>query len=145
MEAAFTDAARLYPQSVSVHIGYDEQRSHRMIAGSDVILVPSRFEPCGLTQLYGLLYGTLPLVRRVGGLADSVVDCSLENMADKTATGFVFDNFDIESFNTAARRVFALYDRPADWKMVQQTAMQQHFSWDVAAKAFVSLYMQLEA
>ncbi|MGV3741066.1 MAG: glycogen synthase GlgA [Burkholderiaceae bacterium] len=143
MEAAFRQAAHDHPRSVSVHIGYDESRSHRLIAGADVILVPSRFEPCGLTQLYGLAYGTLPLVRRVGGLADSVTDCSLENMAEGTATGFVFDHFDSQSFNTALRRAFALYDRKDDWMRVQQSGMRQEFSWDVAAKAFVSLYRQL--
>lgn len=143
MEAAFRQAAQAHPRSVSVHIGYDEHRSHRLIAGADVILVPSRFEPCGLTQLYGLAYGTLPLVRRVGGLADSVVDSSLENMADGTATGFVFDQFDSQSFNTAVRRAFALYDRKDDWMAVQQSAMRQEFNWDIAAKEFMSLYRQI--
>ncbi len=143
MEAAFKQAATEHPRSVSVHIGYDERRSHRLIAGADVILVPSRFEPCGLTQLYGLAYGTLPLVRRVGGLADSVVDCSLENMAEGTANGFVFDQFESQSFNTALRRAFALYDRKDDWMQVQQSGMRQEFSWNVAAKAFVSLYRQI--
>lgn len=145
METAFKQAAQEHPRSVSVHIGYDERRSHRLIAGADVILVPSRFEPCGLTQLYGLAYGTLPLVRRVGGLADSVVDCSLENMADGTATGFVFDDFDSQSFNAAVRRAFALYDRKDDWMQVQQSGMRQEFNWDVAAKAFMSLYRQIAA
>jgi starch synthase len=114
-----------------------------VIAGSDVILVPSRFEPCGLTQLYGLLYGTLPLVRRVGGLADSVVDASAENLAAGQATGIVFQGFDRKSFNDALRRAFALYTRPEQWKQVQQQGMRQQFSWDVAARSFVSLYRQL--
>ncbi|MDQ9170730.1 glycogen synthase GlgA [Oxalobacteraceae bacterium R-40] len=145
MEETFKKAAQAHPHSVSVHIGYDERRSHRLIAGGDVILVPSRFEPCGLTQLYGLAYGTLPLVRRVGGLADSVVDCTLENIAEGTATGFVFDHFDSQSFNTAVRRAFALYDRKDDWLRVQQAGMRQEFNWDVAAKAFMSLYRQVAA
>ena len=143
IESAFKEAARAHPESIAVHLGYDEARSHRIIAGGDVILVPSRFEPCGLTQLYGLLYGTLPLVRRVGGLADTVVDCSLENMADNSATGFVFDQFDSQSFNNAVRRAFALYNRKDEWRCVQQQGMRQHFSWDVAAKAFMSLYQQI--
>lgn len=145
MEAAFKEAARAHPKSVSVHIGYDEHRSHRLIAGADVILVPSRFEPCGLTQLYGLAYGTLPLVRKVGGLADTVVDSSLENLAEGTATGFVFDDFDNQSFNTAIRRAFALFDRKDDWMAVQRSGMRQEFNWDVAAKAFMSLYRQIAA
>jgi starch synthase len=81
MEAAFRIAAQAHPGARGVHIGYDEGRAHRLVAGADVILVPSRFEPCGLTQLYGLRYGTLPLVRRVGGLADTVVELQQAGMA----------------------------------------------------------------
>ena len=88
LQQAFLAAAADYPEQVGVQIGYHESFSHRIIGGADVILVPSRFEPCGLTQLYGLKYGTLPLVRRTGGLADTVVDCALENLADGTASGF---------------------------------------------------------
>ena len=143
LEAAFRAAAAAHPESVAVTIGYDEQLSHRVIAGSDVILVPSRFEPCGLTQLYGLKYGTVPLVRKVGGLADTVVDCSLENMADALATGIVFDTFDAAGISAALRRAFALYQRQADWKQVQQRGMQQHFGWDAAAAQFMALYEQI--
>lgn len=140
MEAAFLEAARNSPLEQFVHIGYDEALSHRIIAGCDVILVPSRYEPCGLTQLYGLRYGTLPLVRRVGGLADTVVDCTLENLADDIATGFVFDDFSSAAFNTALRRVFALHARQEDWLQVQQCAMRQEFSWDVAAQHYLRVY-----
>jgi starch synthase len=83
-----------------------------MIGGADVILVPSRFEPCGLTQLYGLRYGTLPLVRRTGGLADTVADCSLENLADGLATGFVFTDSETESLLHAIHRASVLWSRP---------------------------------
>lgn len=143
LEAALRAAAAAHPESVAVKIGYDEQLSHRLIAASDVILVPSRFEPCGLTQLYGLKYGTLPLVRRVGGLADTVLDCSLENMADGLATGFVFDTFDATGINAALRRAFALFNRKSDWKLVQKTAMQQQFGWDAAAAQYLALYRQI--
>jgi starch synthase len=143
LEAAFQTAASTNPQSVAVRIGYDEQLSHRLIAGADVILVPSRFEPCGLTQLYGLKYGTLPLVRKVGGLADTVVDSSLENIGDSLATGFVFETLDDIGINSALRRVFALYRRQADWNTVQQCAMQQLFDWDAAAVQFLTLYQQI--
>lgn len=124
-------------------IGYDEDLSHRIVAGSDVIAVPSRFEPCGLTQLYGLKYGTLPLVRRVGGLADTVVDSSLENLADDIATGFVFDRFDADGLRAALRRAFALYARKTDWKQVGKQAMRQPFGWDRAAEQFMSIYRQI--
>ena len=144
MESAFRAAAAAQPHAVAVKIGYDEQLAHRIIAASDVILVPSRFEPCGLTQLYGLKYGTLPLVRKVGGLADTVVDCSLENMADELATGVVFDAFDGAGISAALRRAFALYQRKADWKQVQKRAMQQHFGWDAAAAQCMALYEQVK-
>ncbi|WP_334189463.1 glycogen synthase GlgA [Noviherbaspirillum sp.] len=143
LEAAFREAAAAHPSSVSVHIGYDEKKSHRIIAGSDVILVPSRFEPCGLTQLYGLRYGTLPLVRRVGGLADSVVDCTAENMAQGKATGFVFDRFENEAFVAAVHRACALYARRDEWLRIQQCAMAQQFSWDLAAGQMQELYRQV--
>jgi starch synthase len=144
LETAFQASAAAHPQSVAVRIGYDEQLSHRLIGGSDVILVPSRFEPCGLTQLYGLKYGTLPLVRKVGGLADTVVDSSLENIHDGLATGFVFESFDEAGISAALRRAFALHERQADWMAVQQRAMQQHFDWDAAAAQYIAMYQQIE-
>lgn len=140
LEAAFTAAAAAQPQSVAVRLGYDEQLAHRIIAGGDVILVPSRFEPCGLTQLYGLKYGTLPLVRNVGGLADTVVDASLENLVDEVATGIVFEAFDEAGIAAALRRAFALYRRQADWREVQARGMRQQHGWDTAAGQYLALY-----
>ena len=140
MEIAFTALASEYPEQIAVKLGYDEKFAHQLIAGSDVIMVPSRFEPCGLTQLYGLAYGTLPLVRNVGGLADTVVDSSLENLADGIASGFVFDEFNQTAFNAAVRRAFALYGRKTEWKKVQKYAMQQNFSWNSAAEQYMELY-----
>lgn len=143
LEAAFQAAAAAHPASVAVRIGYDEQLSHRLIAGADAILVPSRFEPCGLTQLYGLKYGTLPLVRKVGGLADTVVDSALENIGDGVATGFVFETFDDAGIGAAVRRAFALYERRADWRQVQARGMRQRFDWDAAAAQYLTLYQQI--
>ena len=143
LEAAFRAAAAAHPASVAVRIGYDEQLAHRLIAGADVILVPSRFEPCGLTQLYGLKYGTLPLVRDVGGLADTVVDSSLENLGDELATGFVFASFDDAGIASALRRAFALYRRGADWHEVRARGMRQRFDWDAAAADYLALYEQI--
>jgi starch synthase len=142
-EAQLTAAAAAHPHAVAVHLGYDEQLAHRLIAASDVIMVPSRFEPCGLTQLYGLKYGTLPLVRRVGGLADTVVDASLENLDEQRATGFVFDRFDAAGIDAAVRRAFALYKRTREWEDVQAHAMQQQFGWDAAAAQYLALYEQI--
>ncbi|WP_205791876.1 glycogen synthase GlgA [Burkholderia sp. Ac-20353] len=143
LERAFKAAAAAQPDAVAVVIGYDEAMSHRVIAGSDVIMVPSRFEPCGLTQMFGLRYGTLPLVRRVGGLSDTVVDCSLENLADGSATGFVFDAFDGVALDAALRRAFALYERDEDWARVQQGAMRARFGWNDSAMKLMSVYRQL--
>jgi starch synthase len=146
LESAFLAMAQAHPASVAVRIGYDETQSHQIFAGTDVTLVPSRFEPCGLTQMYGLKYGSLPLVRNVGGLADTVVDSALENLADGTATGFVFDGYDDASYNRALRRAFALFARAADWQRVQRRAMQQAFDWDSAAVQYMALYQRaLEA
>ncbi len=141
--AQLRNAAAAYPQAIGVHIGYDEALAHRIVAGADVIMVPSRFEPCGLTQLYGLKYGTLPLVRKVGGLADTVVDASLENLDEGRATGFVFDRFSSDDYLAALRRAFALYRRDADWLTVQQRAMAQDFGWDAAAVQYAKLYRRL--
>jgi starch synthase len=143
LEAAFRAAAQTHPRAVAAMIGFDEAQSHRVFAGTDVTLVPSRFEPCGLTQLYALAYGSLPLVHRVGGLADTVVDAALENLADGSATGFVFDGFDAAAFGAALRRAFALHARRAEWRRVQRAAMQQVFDWRNAAQHYVGLYRSL--
>ena len=145
LEEALRQRAAAAPQAVSVTIGYNEALAHRLFAASDVTLVPSRYEPCGLTQMYGLQYGSLPLVRRVGGLADTVVDCSLENMADGSATGFVFERFEADDFARALRRAFALYRRPDDWRRVRTTAMQRRFDWAAAAAHYIAVYRQTSA
>ena len=143
METAFRDAAAAQPGAIAVRLGYDERFAHRLIAGSDAILVPSRFEPCGLTQLYGLQYGTLPIVRRVGGLADTVVDTQLDTI-DTVATGIVFDLFSAEALLAATARAMALHRRPADWVTVRQRAMQQQFGWADAAQQYEALYLQVQ-
>ena len=140
LEAAFARAANAHSRQVALRQGYDEALSHRIFAGSDVTLVPSRFEPCGLTQLYALKYGSLPLVRRTGGLADTVVDCTLEDLADERATGFVFERFDAADLTRALRRAFALWARSRDWRTVRSRAMAQHFGWDAAAAGYLALY-----
>ncbi|WP_210542483.1 glycogen synthase GlgA [Rhodoferax sp. PAMC 29310] len=143
LEQAFIQAKALYPGQVGVQIGYDEATAHAVMAGADVILVPSAFEPCGLTQLYGLRYGTLPLVRGVGGLADTVADCSLENLDDGSATGFVFDELSAQGLSSALRRAFVLFARPAEWAQVQQQGMTLRFDWQSAAQKYLALYQAL--
>lgn len=143
LQQGFLAAAAEYPGQVGVQIGYHEAFSHRIIGGADVIMVPSRFEPCGLTQLYGLKYGTLPLVRRTGGLADTVNDSSLENLADGIASGFSFEDSNAWSLLRAIRRAFVLWSRPSLWRYVQRQAMGMDFSWQVAAVAYRDLYQRL--
>jgi starch synthase len=143
LETGMKNAAAAHPGAVAVELGFDETLSHSIIAGSDIVMVPSRFEPCGLTQLYALAYGSLPLVHRVGGLADTVVDSSLENLADDLATGFVFDAFDRSSIVAAIRRAFALKGRRADWKAVVRRAMTQNFGWEAAALEYAEVYRGL--
>ena len=143
LESALRAQAVKHPQSVAVRLGYDEALAHRIFGATDVTLVPSRFEPCGLTQMYGLKYGSLPLVRRVGGLADTVVDSTLEDLAEKRANGFVFDDFTAEAFTRALRRAFALYARPEQWIEVAQRAMQQDFGWKASAEKYLALFRQV--
>jgi len=143
--SALLQAAKTHPGAVAVKVGYDEELAHSVVAGVDVMMVPSRFEPCGLTQLYGLKYGSLPLVRKVGGLADTVVDSSLENLDDGTATGFVFERFAVDDYVLALRRAFALFKRKGEWHEVQRRAMAQAFDWDAAAAQYVAQYERVAA
>jgi starch synthase len=145
LEQAFVAKSHEFPGRISVHLGYDESFAHTIFAGSDITLVPSRFEPCGLTQMYGLKYGSLPLVRRVGGLADTVTDTDLETMDDRTACGFVFDRLEPSDYRKAIRRAVALYKRKPDWNRVRQTGMRIAFDWRSAAQQYNSLYESLIA
>ena len=140
LEAAFVAAAKAHPKQVAVRIGYDEVFAHRLIAGADVMLVPSRFEPCGLTQLYGLRYGTVPLVRRVGGLADTVVDATEESLSDDRATGLMFEAATPAALDSALQRAFGLFTHPEMWRRLMLRGMAQDFSWDGAAKQYTALY-----
>jgi starch synthase len=144
LEEAFRVAAIQFPRQVAVKIAYDEALAHRIIAGADALLVPSRFEPCGLTQLYALRYGTLPVVRHVGGLVDTVADASDAALAADKATGFMFDVATGTALEHALDRTMTLYEKqPAKWNQMMLRAMQQEFSWDVAAKSYLDLYRGL--
>jgi starch synthase len=140
LEAAFRIAQQAHPGRVHVHIGYDEARAHRLVAGADVIAVPSRFEPCGLTQMYGLRYGTLPVVRRVGGLADTVVDASDAAVAAGEATGFTFDAATPAAFQRAVQRALVARRNPALWQQLMLRGMSQPLSWEGPARDYLSLY-----
>jgi starch synthase len=143
LEVGFTAAAAANRGQVAVEIGYDDALSHLIIGGSDVILVPSRFEPCGLTQLYAMRYGTLPLVRRVGGLADTVVDATAVSLAEDSATGFAFDGDSSEALLSTIGRAAALFREPGIWLRMMRRAMSQNYSWDAAARQYVALYREV--
>ena len=143
LEHGIRQLAESYPEHIAVKIGYDEALSHLMVAGGDVILVPSRFEPCGLSQLYGLQYGTLPLVRATGGLADTVVNTTADTIKDRTATGFSFTEANSEALTKAIMRAFTLWQKPRLWSSVRSNAMHQDFSWKTAAQHYLALYQSL--
>jgi starch synthase len=143
LETAFAAAAQHYPGRLGLFLGYDEALAHLIVAGSDSIMVPSRFEPCGLTQLYALRYGALPLVRRTGGLADTVVDANAITLAEGTATGFAFDDATPEALLATVQRTVALYADRAEWGAVRRRAMTRDFSWDAAAQQYATLYRVL--
>lgn len=145
LERAFAQAAATHRGQVAVRIGYDEALAHRLIAGADAIVVPSRFEPCGLTQLYGLRYGTLPVVRRVGGLADTVVDAGDDAVGNDRATGFVFAAASVAALDAALARAVAAFARPALWTPMMKRAMAEPHGWDAAAREYLALYRALVA
>lgn len=132
--------AKQHPDRLFVEIGYDEPLAHLIEAGADMFLMPSRFEPCGLNQMYSLRYGTPPVVFRTGGLADTVVDANAATLEDARATGFVFDTPDVAAFLDALRRALALYRQPKQWRRLQQTGMRQSFDWSESAGHYLALY-----
>jgi starch synthase len=140
LEAAFRMAASAHPGRVGVLVGYDEIGAHRLIAGADMILVPSRFEPCGLTQMYGLRYGTVPVVRRVGGLADTVADVGSVESPATDGTGFVFDAAQAHALHDAVSRAFGSFRQPKAWAVLMQRGMAQSLSWDGPARNYMALY-----
>ena len=138
--AQLADAQRKYPEKFALRLAFDEGLAHRIEAGVDVCLMPSRYEPCGLNQLYSLRYGTIPIVRRTGGLADTVVDATPSHLANGTATGFVFRDADGAALLTAIRLALAEYRRPPAWAGMMRTAMRSDFSWNRSAQRYSELY-----
>ena len=142
-ERALVSAAGEFGDRMSVHIGYDEAFAHRIQAGADIMLMPSRFEPCGLTQLYSLRYGTIPVVRRTGGLADTIVDVDDRTLADNSATGFQFARSRPDDFLAALHRAIMLFrESPPLWSRLMDNAMNQDFSWDRSAAQYLEVYEQ---
>ncbi|MBW9264082.1 MAG: glycogen synthase GlgA [Candidatus Thiodiazotropha sp. (ex. Lucinisca nassula)] len=141
LEHALEKISNRYHSRVGVFIGYDEGLSHRIEAGCDSFIMPSRFEPCGLNQMYSLRYGTVPIVRRTGGLADTVVDVNPTTLVNGSATGFVFDDADGSSLWGAVEHAINFYRRSAtDWEILARTGMLQDFSWEASAQHYLELY-----
>lgn len=138
LEAAFRKAAA--HSGVAVHVGYDEGMSHRIMAGADAILVPSRFEPCGLTQLYGLRYGTIPVVAMTGGLADTVINASPMALRSGVATGIQFQPVTAHALASALIRTVELFKDKPTWEALQRNAMRQEVGWEASAAEYAALY-----
>jgi starch synthase len=143
IEASLKDGAERHPGKVGLHFGYDETLSHQMQGGGDAILVPSRFEPCGLTQLYGLAYGCVPVVTRTGGLSDTVIDANAAALAAGVATGVQFDGAHYHGLTAAISRTIALYRQTDQWLQIQRNGMAADFSWSSSGAAYAALYKQL--
>jgi starch synthase len=128
---------------MAVHVGYDERLAHLIHAGSDAVIQPSRFEPCGLTQLYALRYGSVPIVSRTGGLAETVIDANDAAMGAGVATGFQFHPVTTEGLRHAIRRAIEVFQYPDQWQRLQNQGMTARFSWERSAGLYANLYRQL--
>ncbi|HEX9849207.1 glycogen synthase GlgA [Candidatus Deferrimicrobium sp.] len=136
-EEAMEKLGRKYPDRIAIRVAYDNALAHKIEAGSDMYLMPSRYEPCGLNQIYSLKYGTVPIVRETGGLADTVVDAD-ENPA--AGTGFTFRRFEAEELKGAVARALAAYADRSRWDAIVRRGMALDFSWEASARAYVDLY-----
>lgn len=143
LESALSGMANRHPGQFAVHIGFDDGLAHLVEAGADIFLMPSRFEPCGLNQMYSLRYGTPPLVRETGGLADTVIDCNDATLASGKANGFVFGEATSEALLMAIRRAVAAWHDKALWHKLQRNGMVLDFSWSNAATAYKAIYAGL--
>jgi starch synthase len=139
-EEALRRAAATFPGTVDVVIGFDEGLAHLVQAAADVTLVPSLFEPCGLTQLCGFRYGSIPVVRATGGLVDTVIDATPETLADGTASGFVFEPFDALALEHALGRALDLHADPVAWRSLVRRVMRRDWSWDTSARDYLRLF-----
>jgi starch synthase len=142
-EKKLLDFAEANPKKMAVKIGYDESLAHLIEAGADIFLMPSRYEPCGLNQMYSQLYGTIPIVSKVGGLADTVIDALPETLGNKTATGIIFEGALSGTFLEAIKRAVMLYSQSETWKQMQINGMQKDFSWQKSAEQYLTIYDQL--
>ena len=143
LERALLAAARQHPGAVAVIVGFDERIAHRIEAGADMFLMPSRFEPSGLNQMYSQRYGTPPVARATGGLIDSIVDATPQTLADGSATGFLFDDATAEDLWAAVARALDAFADPRVWRAIQHAGMAQDFGWKQRARDYQALYRSL--
>lgn len=136
----FQNAAKKFPQKIAVNLAFNNKLAHEIEAGSDMFLMPSRYEPCGLNQLYSLKYGTVPVVRSTGGLADTVIDCTPETLEAEIATGFVFDEYTSDALIEVIDRALEVWNRQPDWEKLMRNGMEKDWSWSRSAKEYVTLY-----
>lgn len=143
LEEGFSAVARRRPDKVAAVIGYSEPLAHRLQAGGDMLLMPSRSEPCGLTQIYAMRYGTVPVVHATGGLADTVNDCAYDTLMSGTATGFVFHHANADALHTCLERAIAAYRKPEQWGRIRANCVRQDFGWRRSAERYRALYETL--
>ena len=143
LQQAFVALAKNHPGSVGIEHTYDEALAHRIEAGADSFLMPSRFEPCGLNQMYSMRYGTPPIARATGGLKDTVIDATEQTIRDGSATGFVFNNSTSTELWLALERAFFIYAQPQLWRQLQINGMRRDFSWQHSALRYLDLYKEL--
>jgi starch synthase len=144
-EDALRRMAAAFPGTIDLVIGFDEGLAHLLLAAADIALVPSRYEPCGLTQLYAMRYGTIPVVRATGGLADTVVDASPAALGEGTASGFVFELFNTAALDHAVSRALDAHaDRPL-WTGLVRQVMQRDWSWEASGRAYMQVYERMRA
>lgn len=143
MQQAAVDLTKQYPGKIATHIGFSEALSHLIEAGADMFVMPSRFEPCGLNQMYSQRYGTPPIVHATGGLADSVVDCTNATLKDRTASGFSFKGMTGQNLFTTIQRAVSLYHDQRKWQALCKNCMAKDFSWEVSAEAYRAVYLKV--
>lgn len=142
-ETRFMSLAKTFADRVSVKIGYDETLMHQIVAGADIAVIPSRYEPCGVNQMYSQRYGTPPIVHATGGLKDSVINVSPAALSAKTATGFTFSPLTGDELLEACRRAAELFRSRRSWRQLQKNGMARDFSWDTTAEQYLELYREL--
>ena len=145
VEESLRRVAALFPGTIDLILGFDEGLAHLVQAAADIMLVPSRFEPCGLTQLYALRYGTLPVVRATGGLVDTVVNTTSDSLQNGTANGFVFEAYDTQSLEQAVWRALDAHANADLWNGLVRRAMRQDWSWDSSAREYLRVYERVRA